>query len=1603
VDESEIFTNALKLAAPAERAAYLDQACAGNPQLRADVEALLQAHARDSGFLEQPVGSLAGTMDEPPAAGAPDNPPPGAGEGKGGGEPTEQPGLVLAGRYKLLEVIGEGGMGTVWMAQQTEPVKRLVAVKLIRTGLSSGAVLARFEAERQALAIMDHPNIAKVFDAGTTHGEPGALATGGSRPFFVMELVKGIPITRFCDEHRLTPRQRLELFVPVCQAVQHAHQKGVIHRDLKPSNVLVALYDDRPVPKVIDFGVAKAAGQPLTEQTLHTGFGAVVGTVEYMSPEQASFNQLDVDTRSDIYSLGVLLYELLTGSPPFSAKELEKAGVLELLRVIREQEPPRPSSKLSTTERLPTLAANRGMEPKRLTALLRGELDWVVMKCLEKDRSRRYETANALALDVQRYLADERVQACPPSAGYRLRKFVRRNRGVVLAVSLVVLALVGGIIGTAWQAIRATRAAQGESQQRQRADQKAAEAETNERLALAQKRRADDKADEALRRLVRQYVVNGARHLDENDLLGSLPWFVEALALERDPDRRPMHRMRLGSLLRLAPRLEQVWTHEGSLRDATFSPDGQWVATAGAGTDRLGLIQVWDARSGRPVTPPLRHRRANWPPEWEQPVYAVAFSPDGKRLASANVGEVVIWDVASGTRLASWDQPDHIYRMRFTPDGARLLLTWAKNVSRDVSRLAGQVWDARAGKPVSPLITSEHIYGYSGEDGDVVFSPDGRRLALTERIGGRAVARVVDVATGKDLFVLKPARPDDPFRRLAYTPDGKRLLTTTSELGARLWDADTGKALGLMGHVGAFTHQAYSADGSRLLTFDAAAFVWDMASGNRTAMFRPEIGTIRSADLSADGLRALTVTEDGTLQVWDVSGSVVGTTTPIGPALRLVDADASAKFSPDGRQVLVAAGGRQAWLWQFGTFEPGRPTDNTAWMVRGPTSEYRSEPDVQRLGPDGNRLAVARDGRLRLFDAITGRAVGEPTAYTGGATHLVFAADGRALALVSHPEAPGGQTSHVLVRRYDPENGRQLGKERTIAAERLQVLDPALRWAAVTRRDPKDPSHRHLILWDMNAAKPESATRDHGPDMDAVAFSHGGDRFLTRSGDALRVWDTLSGAPLGPAFLQPGFYGNAAFAPDGERLLVAYSATPGHWGDGRARLWDVRAGRLLFELPGRGLAIYGITLSTDGTRIATAGGRTARVWDAASGKPLTPPMRHRYDLQAVVFGGNGRAILTTGFPYQTQLWDAGSGDPLTPPLSGGVFPALTPEGLLLLQGDSTVLYDVRSDERPVAELRLLAQGLCGHRIDDTGGSVPLSDEEHAAVWQRLRQEHPAAQPTSPERERAWRAAQADACERAGHWADAAAHLTPLIEAQPYRWRLWARRGRAWLEAGESDKAVADLTFAIDRGAEDPSVWLDRGNAHAEQGHFREAAADFAHAGTMGEHVEPWQALALLGAGDRPGYRAACARILRFLNQQTQPSYVVERLTWPLVLPAGENLDLSTPIAHLEKTVADNKTDSEALRTLGAALLRAGKIDDAVRRLDEACRLEPDSLPSAWLLRAIAYHRAGKTAEAKKSFARATRWLDNPANSAHLDWQDRLKLRLLRLEYEQSTR
>jgi serine/threonine protein kinase/tetratricopeptide (TPR) repeat protein len=482
-DAESIFT-AARRRSPDERSAYLDGACGEDAPLRARVDALLAAEAKAGNFLRSAESDSCSAKATQGCAQP--------------GHIIEQAGQSID-RYKLLEQLGEGGFGTVWLAEQREPVKRRVALKIIKLGMDTKQVIARFEAERQALALVDHPNIAKVFDGG---------ATDSGRPYFVMEYIRGVPILEYCDTEKLDTKARLKLFIHVCHALQHAHHKGIIHRDIKPSNVLITLHDGKPVPKVIDFGIAKATNTELTQKTLFTQHRQMVGTPAYMSPEQAEMSGLDIDTRSDVYSLGVLLYELLTGTTPFDDKELLEKGYAEMMRIIREVEPHKPSTRLSSLGDTATRTAEqRRSNSTRLSLILTGDLDWIVMKCLEKDRTRRYETANGLAADIKRHLRDEPVVASPPSTGYRLRKFVKRNRGQVVAASIVAAALVLGVAGTTAGLVWALDEKHRADDEAQRATL-AAEAETAATLkAQENEQRAVVEAERAERELARANEV----------------------------------------------------------------------------------------------------------------------------------------------------------------------------------------------------------------------------------------------------------------------------------------------------------------------------------------------------------------------------------------------------------------------------------------------------------------------------------------------------------------------------------------------------------------------------------------------------------------------------------------------------------------------------------------------------------------------------------------------------------------------------------------------------------------------------------------------------------------------------------------------------------------------------------------------------------------------------------------------------------------------------------------------------------------------------------------------------------------------------------------
>jgi serine/threonine protein kinase len=657
----QIFNLAFERAS-AERAEFVAKACEGDAELERRVRRLLEAHER--------AGTAFDRVSDP------------AFESELARLKPEEAGNVI-GPYELLEQIGEGGFGTVWVADQERPVRRRVALKISKLGMDTKEVIARFEQERQALAMMDHPHIAKVFDAG---------ATQWGRPYFVMELVRGIKITDYCDRENLPTAERLALFVQVCQAVQHAHQKGIIHRDLKPSNILVTLHDGVPVPKVIDFGVAKATQQQrLSDLTIYTQFQQMIGTPLYMSPEQAGMSGLDIDTRTDIYALGVLLYELLTGRTPFDPKVLMEAGLDEIRRVIREEEPPKPSTALQTmaADARASVAQHRQSDGAKMARLLRGELDWIVMKALEKDRIRRYETANGFAEDIRRYLANEPVTAAAPSAAYLFRKFARRHQAPLGLAALIVVVLVAATGISWWQmklavvAKKETADALGEVKKgkaevdRKNTEQSAmlAEAARSDRLVAEEKLQAG---------LEREAFVHLARAC-EYDPLSTLAAQKAAAAL--NTWQHPLPATILAG-------------HEGDVVSAQFSPDGARIVTA----SKDKTARVWDAATGESLATLVGHERE---------VESAHFSPDGARIVTASWDKTArVWDAVTGKSLATLVGHEHFVRSaHFSPDGTRIVTVSSDKTVR--------VWDAAAGKSLATLA------GHTGWVTSAQFSSDG--------------------------------------------------------------------------------------------------------------------------------------------------------------------------------------------------------------------------------------------------------------------------------------------------------------------------------------------------------------------------------------------------------------------------------------------------------------------------------------------------------------------------------------------------------------------------------------------------------------------------------------------------------------------------------------------------------------------------------------------------------------------------------------------------------------------------------------------------------------------------------------------------------------
>jgi serine/threonine protein kinase/WD40 repeat protein len=1057
-DIKRIFGEAVEISSPTERAAYLDQACGGDARLRAEVESLLQARQAANRFLTGPA-SAPGAADEPM---------------------TEGPGTVI-GPYKLLEQIGEGGFGVAFLAEQTQPVRRKVALKVLKPGMDTRQVIARFEAERQALALMDHPNIAKVFDGG---------ATASVRPYFVMELVKGVPITDFCDQNHLTPRQRLELFLPVCRAVQHAHQKGIIHRDLKPTNVLVSRHDTTPVVKVIDFGVAKALGQELTNKTLFTGIAQMVGTPLYMSPEQAGMSDLDVDTRGDIYSLGVVLYELLTGTTPFTRERFKEATYDEIRRIIREEEPPRPSTRLSTLGlAATTTSANRSTELRKLSTLVRGDLDWIVMKALEKDRTRRYETASTFAADIQRYLADEPVLACPPSAGYRFRKFARRNKGPVLAASLVMLALLAGIVGTTWGMFRADAArldVANEAEQKRQAlgEKEAALADATDKLfqALVNRARAERRSGRVGQRFAALKAIQQAAQIRVTSELRTeamaalvLPdvevvheweaWPEDTIGMDFDAAFERYVRLDRHGGITLCRRTnsgEEILARLPAQGTPPFgsplmSPDGRYVAfldTAVLGVPWSGKTYVWTLQGSAAPGPLVL------PVGWHEG--AVAYRPDRRQLAIGHVdGWVGVYDLESGERVRRLEVGHSRRQLAFRPKDGRLAVA-AGNAVR--------LFDVDTEKELPAL---RHTASGAVTE-SVCWHPDGRRLAT-----GCTDLKIHIWDTQSASEVMTPWVVGFDGNMVDFHPDGDLLVSRGFDLMTRFWDMATGRMLLAVPGLGG----RFSQDG-RLLGFGLEGNrvrLWRLAAGRELRALRrcnaEDQEAPSSPILHPDGRTMSASSGANWLSFFDaVSGEELA-------SVRLPGAYAAGPVFVDAPSGLPAPGRPD---WRAGLPEEektgGWITGGHSGLLVWPARLDPARPSVLRVGPP----------RLLIADAGVGVSSGASTSEDG---RIMAVPQGRAV-----PQAD----STVVLHRDRPGQRMVLGPQFDV---RFSAVSPDGRWV-VTSSHWWDGRSKSARIWDAETGRQVRELRLEGSTR--ARFSPDGQWLLTSTGidnGDTRLWE----------------------------------------------------------------------------------------------------------------------------------------------------------------------------------------------------------------------------------------------------------------------------------------------------------------------------------------------------------------------------------------------------------------------------------------------------------------------------------------------------------------
>lgn len=1158
--ERDVFLEALEQPTPDRRAAYLDQACKGDAALRRAVEALLLNHKRDQ-FLETPAPGagpapevLKSLADTAIAADA------------------EKPGDRI-GRYKLLQEIGEGACGTVFMAEQEEPVRRRVALKVIKPGMDTKTVIARFEAERQALALMDHPNIAKVFDAGTSK-------TG--RPFFVMELVRGIRITEYCDQNHLSTVERLDLFMQVCHAIEHAHQKAVIHRDIKPSNILVTLHDGVPVPKVIDFGIAKAIEQRLTDKTVFTQFQAFIGTPAYTSPEQAEMSGLDIDTRSDIYSLGVLLYELLTGETPFDPKHLLDSGLDEMRRIIREEEPQRPSTRLSTigVAAANTLTRSRQTAVPALIQAVKGDLDWIVMKCLEKDRTRRYPTASALAADIDRYLKNEPVLARPPSTAYRIQKFVRRNRVIVTASAAVAVTLIAALFLSTWLAVRAKRAER--EQARMRAD-----AELARQNAEAHRKDADRERLVALRRAYTSDMNLVQQALAANNS-GRV---IDLLSRHRPPEptQTAASSGELGPPFGgRSPRDFRQWEWRYfwnlSRSDAAFalerqaapisgmavSPSGRLLVTA----DRSGTIKLWDLTSRQEIASiPVRG------------FGTFAFSRDGARLAvvtgrSRRGAAIRIWTVANREFGEEFASDSDIELLAFSLDNSRLLGFGSDGTLR--------TWDleSRAVRSRETIPLQDRRQRHTS-----AFSPDAKWLAVSHAGG----IEIFETETGGTRASIKAA--DGDRLALAFSPDGEFLAAGASfsatSNSIKLFSTKDGALLEeLSGHVSWIATLTFTPDGARLISAgaDQSIRVWDMAKRRPFASLRGHLSEIYAVAVSPDGKTILSGCKDGTLFGWDLQAL-----KPKAPFETVPAGVISLEFFPGSKGMLSVNTDGSVSLWNPDLLEQHEVIGSLGTDVASIL-----------ISPDGTRVyAGTRSGGLRVLDWATRLVI---TNLSGNIGH------GRRPGPGPGPGPGGPQPGGFFGPIGLVDNGRTLV---TVGSGGMVRLLETASWQIKGEWRLGEGGGWFPPQFELS------------PDQHTLAVG---------GMDATELRDVFTGE-LQASLAAPQNWGvsGLAFSPNGD--LLATSSV-----DGNVHLWDVKQEKLLDVVRGHLLGVHGVAFSSDGERLATIsyGQEAVKLWDVETRHEVATLAGQGGLFHSVKFSPDGRLIIAINMDKTAYMWRAPS-------------------------------------------------------------------------------------------------------------------------------------------------------------------------------------------------------------------------------------------------------------------------------------------------------------------------------------------------------------------------